>query len=226
MAFRELKKKILALLQADDPRTAMEKIAAMPPRQAVNPLFGLLYHGDMRVRWQAVTALGVVVARLADRDPESARVIMRRLMWNLNDESGGIGWGSPEAMGEIMARSEPMAEEYSRILISYLNPHGNYLEHPGLQAGALWAVARLAHTRPALTRDATPFMAHLLVSPRPQLRALAALAAAAMATPELRTQLKALRKDDGTITLYWNGRFEQMSISAIAVVALAAIDSQ
>ena len=44
-----------------------------------------------------------VVSRLADSDMEAARVIMRRLMWNLNDESGGIGWGSPEAMGEILA---------------------------------------------------------------------------------------------------------------------------
>ncbi len=63
--------------------------------------------------------MGRVAADLADRDMESARVVVRRLMWNLNDESGGIGWGSPEAMGEIMACHEGLAEEYSCILISF-----------------------------------------------------------------------------------------------------------
>jgi len=40
---------------------------------------------------------------------------MRRLMWNLNDESGGIGWGNPEAMGEILACHEALANEYAPI---------------------------------------------------------------------------------------------------------------
>jgi len=53
--------------------------------------------------------MGRVVSSLAEKDMESARVVMRRLMWNLNEESGGIGWGCPEAMGETMARSAPLA---------------------------------------------------------------------------------------------------------------------
>ena len=63
--------------------------------------------------------MGQVVSNLADTDMESARVIMRRLIWNLNDESGGIGWGSPEAMGDIMACHERLAGEYHRLLVSY-----------------------------------------------------------------------------------------------------------
>ena len=61
--------------------------------------------------------MGALVFSLAEQDMESARVVMRRLMWNLNDESGGIGWGSPEAMGEIMARHSGLAEEYSKISV-------------------------------------------------------------------------------------------------------------
>ncbi|MEA3417440.1 MAG: hypothetical protein U9R02_15080 [Thermodesulfobacteriota bacterium] len=60
--------------------------------------------------------MGVVVSNLADHDMESARVIMRRLIWNLNDESGGIGWGSPEAMGEIMARNNRLALPFTHKL--------------------------------------------------------------------------------------------------------------
>ena len=61
--------------------------------------------------------MGEVVSKIAENDLEFARIIMRRPMLNLNDESGGIGWGAPEAMGEIMARSEKLAEEYHKILI-------------------------------------------------------------------------------------------------------------
>ena len=85
---------------------------------------------------------------------------MRRLMWNLNDESGGIGWRArPEAMGEIVARSERLADEYGHILISYLDPDGNYLEHPLLQRGLLWGIGRFAHARPEKGRIGRRFPA-------------------------------------------------------------------
>ena len=61
--------------------------------------------------------MGVVVAGLAEHDMESARVVMRRLMWNLNDESGGIGWSSPEAMGEIMDPFPGLAPRRHEIVI-------------------------------------------------------------------------------------------------------------
>jgi hypothetical protein len=57
----------------------------------INTLFSFLYNSDPAIKWNAATAMGAAVARLAHEDTESARVIIRRLMWNLNDESGGIG---------------------------------------------------------------------------------------------------------------------------------------
>jgi len=98
---------------------------------------------------------------------------MRRLIWNLNDESGGIGWGSPEAMGEIMAQSEQMAKEYHLILISYIRDDGNYIEHEILQRGVLWGLSRLAHARPELVKDAAPFLHPYMESDDPILRELA-----------------------------------------------------
>jgi hypothetical protein len=91
--------------------------------------------GEEKVKCAAVKAMGAVVAKLADHNMEAARIIVRRLMWNLNDESGGIGWGSPEAMGEILARHRGLAGEYAHILISYIREDGNYLENQVLQEG-------------------------------------------------------------------------------------------
>jgi hypothetical protein len=69
-------------------------------------------------------------------------------MWNLNDESGGIGWGSPEAMGEILCQIPKLAEEFKSILFSYLEPGGNFIEHEMLQRGVLWGVGTYLRSNP------------------------------------------------------------------------------
>ncbi len=126
-----------------DEDQAMEQIFLLAPEKAVNVLFTYIQNTAESVKWRAVRAMGRVVAGIAQKKPEQARIIMRRLMWSLNDESGGIGWGAPEAMGEIMARNKNLAREYRNILLSYVNPQGNYLEYAPLRKGAEWAVARV-----------------------------------------------------------------------------------
>ena len=156
---RKLKKEILDLLSKEDFRQSLKRIEQFPPKQSVNPLFSFFYNKDDLIRWRAVAAMGRVGAGLAESDPEKARVVMRRLMWNLNDESGGIGWGSPEAMGEIMARSPKIASEFRNILVSYIREDGNYLEYEMLQRGAVWGVGRLAYARPEIMADCPRFSA-------------------------------------------------------------------
>ena len=139
----------------------------------INPLLCALFEPDEVLRWRVVRAVGITVSAMAEKDLESARIIMRRLMWSLNDESGGIGWGAPEAMGEIMAENETLAREYYRILVSYIDVKGNLLENDELELGVMWGISRLAQKRPELLRDWTaPVMAQLK-SPNPVKRGLA-----------------------------------------------------
>lgn len=216
MALRKLKQQILSLLHQNDLSTALTAISGLPPRQVINPLFGLLYHGEDPVRWHAIVAMGAVTARLAEKDMESGRVIMRRLMWNLNDESGGIGWGSPEAMGEIMACHERLAREYAAILISYLNPDGNFLEHEGLQRGLLWGIGRLSHARPNLAKDAAPFLVPFFSLSLADLRGLAAWAAGPILTPVLRKALIPLCSDNTTLRIFKDQHLKAYSIAELA----------
>ncbi len=218
--FRQLKKQVLRNLRSDDFEARLAEMLAMPARRTINPLLGLLYHGEAIVRWRAVTALGAVVSNLADQEIESARVIMRRLMWNLNDESGGMGWGSPEAMGEIMAQHRQLAQEYACILISYVDPMGNFLEHEGLQAGVLWGLGRLARVHPALAAGAGTFLPPLLSSPHATIRGLAIWAAAPLIDEGLRAHITALCKDDALIWLYAQGNLARISIANLAKQAL------
>ncbi|WP_419662459.1 hypothetical protein Dvar_29200 [Desulfosarcina variabilis str. Montpellier] len=221
MGHRQLKIRMQQLLRTEDIQAALAEIRQIPGRQAVNPLFSFFYSTDEMLRWRAITAMGVVVGQLADSHMESARVIMRRLMWNLNDESGGIGWGSPEAMGEITAVHPMLAMEFHRILISYVDPSGNYLEHPGLQRGAVWGMGRLAHARPDLAQPAAGLLPAFFNASDPYLRGMAIWAAGPILTSQLRPLVQAHRSDHAPLHLYRQLTLTRPTVAELAEAALA-----
>ncbi len=147
---RRLKDAVQVMLAVDDGKPFPDEILGFNLRKVVNPLISFVQSSDEHVRARAIASLGQVVATLADRDMESARVVMRRLMWSLNDESGGIGWGAPESMGEIMALHGGLAREFHKILISYVDSEGNYLEYEPLRQGAVKGLKRLFAAQPLI----------------------------------------------------------------------------
>jgi hypothetical protein len=227
MRMRALKKQIEDLLSSgtDGLESALSKVAALPARKAINPLIGFFCHRDARLRWRSITATGLLVARLAETEIESARVIMRRLMWSLNDESGGIGWGAPEAMGEIMARQPRLAGEYAAILVSYLNEAGNYLELPALQEGVLWGVGRLAEAQPNRLASVPSLLPPFLTSPSPVHRGLAAWVAGSLRVSTLKSLLNPLAADKMCFEFYDGRDLVPRTVSRMASIAMAQIDA-
>lgn len=131
------------------------RLEARPARELVNPLLSCLPLGGRTTR-RAAEALGRAVARMTEEDSlEAARNIIRRLMWQMNEESGNIGWGVPEAFAEILACQPWLAQEFHRILLSYVRKTGrddNYCDHAVLRRSCFWAVGRFAQARPDLAR--------------------------------------------------------------------------
>ncbi|MGE4559702.1 MAG: DVU0298 family protein, partial [Desulfobulbus sp.] len=155
MSSRAIKNKVLELFNDRDLADILQELEAIAAKDAVNALFSLICREDPALRWRAISCMGRTVARLAGQEMEEARVVMRRFLWSLNDESGGIGWGAPESMAEVMCCQDGLAREYVHLLISYMREDGeevcqdgNYIEHPLLQRGLLWGVARLSACRP------------------------------------------------------------------------------
>jgi len=220
---RQIKKKILQHLRHEPFEQALDELCHLPLKRTISPLFSFLCSTDERVKWRAVTALGKVVSDLAASDLESARVVMRRFIWNLNDESGGIGWGCPESMAEVMAQNKGLAEEYGRILISYIQPEGNYLEHEILQRGVVWGVGRLAHSCPQYTRTISGYLIPYMESGDPILRGLAAWAAGPADGVEAIPRLKELADDPSQIKLYRDGKFDHYTVGQLAREALGSV---
>ncbi|MBF0224642.1 MAG: hypothetical protein HQK76_04220 [Desulfobacterales bacterium] len=159
---KQLKKDVKEILKNADFKERIKAICSISPKKIVNALFPFLYDTDELIKWRSITSIGIGVSAISDICFESARVIMRRLMWNLNDESGGIGWGSPEAMGEIMANNKAIAKEYSKILISYISNNGNFLENEWLQKGVIWGLSRISETFPEFIIDSSNIISPFL----------------------------------------------------------------
>ncbi len=182
MRVRALNKYVAGLLKDLDFAGAMAKIDSEPPSTMLKPLFSCLCSCDDKVKWRAVSAMGRVVSALAAQNLEDARVVMRRFMWMLNDESGGIGWGVPEAMAEVMACQPVMAREYAHILVAFMREDGFYLELPAMQRGLMWGIERLAassseNRQLLLNKEVCHYLAPYLKSEDSKVQALAEKAA-------------------------------------------------
>lgn len=220
---RTLRSKLLATLSANDWFRLWTKMHAdIPTQHLISPLFSALFSTREEIHWRAVFCMGQTVSSLARKSLESARVVMRRLMWSLNDESGGIGWGAPEAMGEIMARHPRLAEEYASILCSYIIPSqgpDNYLEYRPLRQGAYWGIARLAQASPEYVQSCRKDLEYGLereTEPKTLIFICLALTQFKEFSAKTTANLHDLSQRDETARIYWNNQFQCMSLRSLA----------
>ena len=226
---RKIKKRVLTLLAGNDLDYARQELAQYDEQGLVNPLFSALYRPEEMLRWHTVTIFGEVLNRLADKEMEAGRIVMRRYLWSLNDESGGIGWGAPEAMAEGMYHHDGLCDEYLHMLISYMrldgpleHQDGNYLELPALQRGLLWGISRLAEKRAGLLVDkgVIPDVLAYLTSQDPTILGLAAKTLGLLGTSDVADALKPLLEDDRSVRLYHDGKISVETVSGLAGNAL------
>jgi HEAT-like repeat len=217
------KQRVLALLQPNDFSESSKELHKLPTRKVINSLFPFISYPDQVIKWHAVTVLGALVAQLAEKNIDAGREIVRRLMWSINEESGSCGWGAPEAMGEIMACHEGLANEYAPLLRSYISKTGNCLDPPLLQRGVVWGLGRLAQERPDCVQVALDDLSVFLVSSDALLRGLAVWALEFLDCASIQNLIKTLLNDHTDIDLYVNEKIMTVSICDLAQQALARL---
>jgi hypothetical protein len=155
---RNFRKQILHFLEQEDFEKKLNEIHRFPTQKTLNALFATLCSSDEKIKKNTAIAMGEIVSKIAENDMNYARDIMRRLLWSLNEESGWIGWGSAEAMAEIMARNKELAQEYYKFLISYISEGDNYLLFEKLRKEVILGLKRLSQVHPHLVKE----VGHLL----------------------------------------------------------------
>ncbi len=219
---RQVKKEIFKLLDQYEPAELTQKLTVFPQTHVINSLFMALCDVSERVRWHAVSCFGEIVSTMADKNVESARIIMRRFLWTLNDESGGIGWGAPEAMAEIMCRSDVLRKEYIHMLVSYMQEDGeelfqdgNYLELPLIQRGLLWGIGTLCHRFPGEMRQRglDVDIEKYVDSDDMQVRRLALWALVGLGVTYSSEFVKPFLEDNNSLILFIDGIFKEVKVS-------------
>lgn len=184
-------------------------------------LFSLTYAEDDVLGWRAVKALGLAAALVAGQDAEFVRNILRRLMWSLNDESGGIGWRSPQAMGAIIAQCPRQFAEFASIVVSLFD-----LDEKHFYPGVLWAIGRIAGQDPALVGAALPQVLAHLSDPDPQTRGMAAWCLGRMGDSRAIQALEPLQADPAVLYVFADDQLCERRVGELAQEALKQLQSE
>lgn len=215
---RKTKKKVGKILSQSHREPAMGMLAQIPDEQLVGHLFSHFYHKDELIKFRSIAAMGILGSRIGKTKMEKARIVLRRIMWNLNDESGGIGWGSPEAMGEILCHSPELALEFKSILFSYLDSEGNYIEHEMLQRGVLWGIGTFLKSSPDnLSKTTKDLLSGHLLSSDPIKRSYAVRALINAESFNGRIVPESIVADNQVVEIFNGWDFVETKISAMAL---------
>jgi hypothetical protein len=181
-------------------------------------LTALTYDRDPLIGWRAVEAIGLAASRIAAADPEFVRNHLRRLLWLLNDESGGIGWRAPQAIGEILRNQPQCFAEFVPLLISLLD----MMEEDAVRfrPGILWAIGRLGPVLPDAVESSTPLIVSCLRDANAQTRGLAAWCLGQLGAIQSVPHLESLLKDESLVDLYVGGQLVRKSVAQLVGEAL------
>ena len=229
---RRIKLELLLLLEKRQTSEISNFLERYPDHLVLNTLFSALCNPLDRVRWNAVICFGTIVPRLAEERIEEARVIMRRFLWSLNDESGGIGWGAPESLAEVMCHCGQLRREYLHMLISYMCEDGeeffqdgNYLELPMLQRGLLWGIGRLCqcHRDEMIEQNIVENVAAYLSSTDSTVSGLAIWALGLLQAKTTAQRIAPFLDEDKVIQIYRDNFLQDVELGVLAEEALQAM---
>lgn len=206
-----LKKEIIRLLEKRD----YESLARLSStnKKITSILTSLTYDKKKPLSWRAIEAIGLITKQIADSDPDTVRNIVGRLLWMIRDESGGIGWSSPEILGEIVRNNPGLCADVAPIIASF---H----EEKMLTAGVLRAMGRIGKINDETTGYAIPIISSYINSPEHTLRGYAAYALGETGTITTASTLEHLKDDENRIDFYEDGELKTRTIGEIVTKAL------
>lgn len=175
---------------------------------SIRRLISLTYDKDTVLSWRAIEALGVVSHEMSKKRVDVVRDTIRRLLWYMTEESGGIGWSSPEIIGEIIRANPDEQHDIIPILWSQRSEEM-------FRAGVMRAMWRIAETRPDLVSFVLGDIDELINDANPYVRLYVCLLSLKIGDETLRLKTK-FNEDDATIVkFYYNEELSAKTVGDI-----------
>lgn len=135
------KEQIESALAEESPEALLD-LARSQAGRALRYLTGRLCSADEKEKWQSVRAIGIVVGDAQLVSLQKATDLIRRFVWALNDESGAVPYGVPEAIGEVLAVRPELQRDFLPILCSLVTD-AEMFQTGEIERGVFWALGRV-----------------------------------------------------------------------------------
>ncbi|MCK9419001.1 MAG: hypothetical protein M0R70_06460 [Nitrospirae bacterium] len=159
----EIKRTIQQALEQNDLDAVVSLV--QQHRRALSQLVRIAYDKDTLAGWRAIKAIGRVAKALVKTDDEFLRVTIRKLLWSLSDESGGIGWAAPEILGEIVSADPGKFSDIIPLIAEVYE-----IEEKVFRPGVIYALMRIAETSPELVMNYQKIIISSLTDGDPMIR--------------------------------------------------------
>jgi hypothetical protein len=159
----DYKRELKSCLEANYLEGVTTIIAEHPEK--MSQLIRLSYDKDTLAGWRAILAVGMAARELVRTDPGFLRETCRKLLWSLNDESGGIGWSAPELLGEIVSSDPKRFVDIIPLIVGAYDIEGGLFK-----AGVLYALTRIAEMSPEDVVDHADIISRSLEDRDPHVR--------------------------------------------------------
>ena len=151
---QKLKKTVNEFLVDDNWQKNISGLIEIHGAKLSNSFFSASYNNSKIISNRAIKSFHFLAEHLSKNSLEKIRILIRKCIWMLTEESGGIPWNAPRIMGEIMASNLIIAEEFIKILFSYIyeteDCYDNFLENTQLRKGVYYAITRISGKYPQL----------------------------------------------------------------------------
>jgi hypothetical protein len=210
---RVLREEIIGLLREAD-YAALTALAAQEPRVG-EMLLQFLYDPEDLLHWRALEGLGQVAAV----QPGQVQLLIPRLLWLLNEDSGSFGWGAAAALGEIARGNISLVKEIIPMFCGFL-------EEEFSRAPMLWGVGRLAEVAPERLNEVLPMIVPFLTSTAAQERGLAAWVVGKARYGAAEAEVRALLSDAAPVAIYERGELRRTTVAEVAREALTVLEGR
>jgi hypothetical protein len=222
MARASLKDRIRSLLETGDLDQVAEE--ALTRRRVLGQLVSLTFDSDPLIVYRAIEAVGTCALRLAPRDPDSIRELLRRLLWLITEESGGICWHAPEMIAVIVRQLPELFEDYLEVAASFLvTMEPEDLEH--FRPAALRALGLLGGIPERLQAEIMPVLEAALGSTDPQSRGMAVWTLGELGETAAIGRRTGLLSDSAEVLHYRAGELQRPTVAELARAALSQAGS-
>ncbi len=221
----EMKQTLLVALEANDFETI--RTLALQSRKVLSVLVRLAYDKTSLTGWRAIKAIGHVASLYVRNNYDFLRDTIRKLLWSLSDESGGIGWSAPEILGEIVSADPKKLADIIPLIAEVYS-----VEEKVFRPGVLYALKRIGETCP---ESIEPFQEIVLsgLSEQDPLARVYALELLIMLRNKLdsavldkaRQQVASLGQDRTEAWIYKGDRFVGLEVWELASDVIKQLDS-